>query len=52
MQLELTSPEKVLFNAYKKFHMEHGANETEAIKAATEKIEKTRKLGKNLRFRY
>jgi cell division protein FtsB len=51
-KMELTSQEKVLFNAHKKFHMEHGANETEAIKAATEKIEQTRKLSKSLRFRY
>ena len=51
-KMELTSQEKVLFNAHKKFHMEHGANETEAIKAATEKIEQTRKLRKGLRFRY
>lgn len=52
MQLELTSQEKVLFNAHKKFHMEHGESEAEAIEAANKKILSVRKLGKNLRFRY
>jgi hypothetical protein len=52
MQLELTSQEKVLFNAHKKFHMEHGESEAKAIEAAIKKIENTRKLRKNLRFRY
>lgn len=50
--MELTSQEKVLFNYTKKFHLENGMSETEAIEAANKKIEKTRKLAKNLRFRY
>jgi hypothetical protein len=32
--------------------MEHGESEAEAIEAAIKKIENTRKLRKNLRYRY
>jgi hypothetical protein len=52
MQLELTSQEKVLFNAHKKFHMEHGESEAEAIEAANKKILSVRALSKKVKFRH
>lgn len=52
MDTKLNSRETVLFDYTKKFHTDNGKSESEAIELANEKILKTRKLAKTLKFRY
>ena len=52
MYTELNSVERVLFKATKEFHLQNGATESEANKAANDKIIQKRKLGKTLTFRH
>jgi hypothetical protein len=52
MYTELNSVEKVLFKATKDFHLQNGATESEANKAANDKITQKRKVGKTLTFKH
>jgi hypothetical protein len=53
MNLELTSAEKVIFNATVKFHMQHqNISLSEAEKLAADKITRTRALSKKITFKY
>jgi hypothetical protein len=49
---ELTGSEKVLYNATYKFAIQTGENEIEARNMAINKVLKTRKLSKSLKFKF
>jgi hypothetical protein len=52
MTQELTSPERVLFNATFKFFIDNGFSEVEAKEKAINKINQKRSVGKKLNFKF